>query len=114
MKGDGTTLRFPSSRGQGTSIEILHHPKHAWNAERMVRSVQASLGYFTKEFGPYPHGQVRLVEHPGDGVSLHASPVNISYEEGFSLLNPASDPRTSIFRSPWWRMKWRTSGGATS
>jgi len=59
----------------------------------MVRSVQASLDYYTQQFGPYPHGQVRLVEHPGDGVSLHASPVNISYEEGFALLNPDDDPR---------------------
>ena len=40
----------------------------------MVRSVQASLDYYTRQFGPYPHGQVRLVEHPGDAVLLHASP----------------------------------------
>ena len=24
---------------------------------------------------------------------LHASPINISYQEGFSLLNPEADPR---------------------
>ena len=86
-----------TSSGQDVSIQILHHPKHGWNAERMVRSVQASLDYYTREFGPYPHGQVRLVEHPGDSVLLHASPVNISYEEGFSLLNPDTDPRTIDF-----------------
>ena len=38
-----------------------------------------------------------LVEHPGDSVLLHASPINISYEEGFSLLNPDSDPRKIDF-----------------
>jgi ABC-2 type transport system permease protein len=86
-----------SAPGQETSIEIVHDPKHAWNAERLVRSVQASLDHYTKEFGPYPHGQVRLVEHPGDSVLLHASPINISYEEGFSLLNPDSDPRKIDF-----------------
>jgi hypothetical protein len=59
----------------------------------MVRSIQASLDYYTQQFGRYPHGQLRFVEQPGDGVSLHASPVNISYEEGFSLLNPGDDPR---------------------
>ena len=59
----------------------------------MVRSVQASLDYYTQQFGPYPHGQLRFVEHPGDGVGAHASPVNISYVEGFSLLNPDDDPR---------------------
>jgi ABC-type transport system involved in multi-copper enzyme maturation permease subunit len=81
------------ARWNDTSIEIFHHPTHAWNVDRMARSIQASLDYYTQQFGPYSHGQLRLVEHPGDGVSLHASPVNISYEEGFSLLNPGADPR---------------------
>lgn len=76
-----------------TSIEILHHPGHARNVNRMVRSAQASLDLYTQQFGPYQHGPLRFVEQPGGGVSLHASPVNISYEEGFSLLNPGADPR---------------------
>jgi ABC-2 type transport system permease protein len=80
-------------RWNDTSIEIFHHPTHAWNVDRMVRSIQASLDYYTQQFGRYPHGQLRFVEHPGDGVTLHASPVNISYEEGFSLLNPGADPQ---------------------
>jgi hypothetical protein len=75
------------------SIQIVHHPAHAWNVQRMVRSVQASLDFYTQQYGPYPHKQVRFVEHPGDGIGAHAAPVNISYLEGFSLLNPDADPR---------------------
>lgn len=75
------------------AIQILHHPDHASNVDRMVKSVQASLDYFTKHFGPYPHRQIRFVERPGDSVSAHASPVNISYQEGFALMNPHADPR---------------------
>jgi ABC-2 type transport system permease protein len=78
---------------EGVAIEILHHPGHARNLDRMRRSVQASLDYYTAEFGPYPHRHLRLIEHPGDGNSLHAAPVNISYEEGFSLFNPDADRR---------------------
>jgi ABC-2 type transport system permease protein len=81
------------ARWNDTAIQIFHHPTHAWNVDRMVRSIQASLDYYTQQFGRYPHGQLRFVEQPGDGVSLHASPINISYEEGFSLLNPGADPR---------------------
>ncbi|MPY88586.1 MAG: ABC transporter permease [Luteitalea sp.] len=81
------------ARWNDTWIEIFHHPTHAWNVDRMARSVQASLDYYTQQFGRYPHGQLRFVEQPGDGVAAHASPVNISYEEGFSLLNPGADPR---------------------
>ena len=80
-------------RWNDTSIEIFHHPTHAWNVDRMVRSIEASLDFYTQQFGRYPHGQIRFIAQPGDGVSLHASPVNVSYEEGFSLLNPAADRR---------------------
>jgi len=68
-------------RWNDVSIQILHHPNHAWNADRMVRSVQAPLDYYTQQFSPYPHGQVMLVEHPGGSVVLHVSPVNISYAD---------------------------------
>jgi ABC-2 type transport system permease protein len=84
-------------RWKNTLIEVFHHPAHAWNVDRMIQSAQASLDFYTQQFGPYPHSQIRLVEQPGDGVSLHASPVNISYEEGFSLLNPGADRRDIDF-----------------
>ncbi|HKI03573.1 MAG TPA: M1 family aminopeptidase [Thermoanaerobaculia bacterium] len=76
-------------RWNDVSIQIYHHPDHAWNLDRMVRSVQASLSYHVEQFGLYPQGQIRLVEYPGDAMTLHASPVNISYQEAFPLLNPS-------------------------
>ena len=85
--------RARDGSGPEVSIEIYHHPAHAWNVDRMVRSVQASLDYYTTMLGPYPHGQVRLVEHAGDSVTLHASAINISYQEPFALLNPEKDTR---------------------
>lgn len=81
------------SRWRDVAIEIHHHPGHAWNLDRLARSIQTSLEVFTRRFGPYPHRVIRLVEHPGPGVSLHAYPVNIAYEEGFPLLNPQADER---------------------
>jgi len=51
------------------------------------------LDYYTKHFGPYPHRLIRLVERPGDSPSLHASPINMWFQEGFALLNPDADPR---------------------
>jgi ABC-2 type transport system permease protein len=86
-----------AGRWKDVAIEIVHHPGHAWNADRMLRSVQASLDYHTRHFGPYPHRQLRLVEHPGAGMSLHAYPVNVSYFEGFSLMNPDKDARNIDF-----------------
>ena len=85
------------ARWNDVRIQVVHHPGHAWNVERMVRSLSASLEYHTRHFGPYPYRQIRLVEHPGGGISLHAFPINISYQEGFSLLSPADDPRAVDF-----------------
>jgi len=78
-------------------IEVLYHPAHAANVDRMIRSAQASLSYLTEQFGPYPHRQVRLVEEPSNGNSLHAFPINISYREGFSLFDPDRDTRKLDF-----------------
>jgi hypothetical protein len=81
------------ARWNDVAIEIFHHPAHAANVDRMVASVQASLDSYTRHFGPYPRRQIRLVERPSNGFSLHAGPGNISYEEGFSFFDPGSDPR---------------------
>ncbi|NIR43332.1 MAG: ABC transporter permease [Gemmatimonadetes bacterium] len=80
-------------RWNDVAIQIFHHPGHTANLERMVRSVRASLGHYTERFGPYPYGHIRLVEHPGHGLGMHAEANTIDYEEGFSLLNPGDGPR---------------------
>ena len=89
--------RWRDPAGREVAIQIVHHPGHAWNVDRMAQSVRASLDTYSQQFGPYPHGQLRLVEHPGAGNSLHAAPINIAYEEGFALFDPARDPRALDF-----------------
>ena len=81
------------ARWNEVSIQVLHHPTHGANVDRMIDSVRASLDYLTRVFGPYPHRQLRLVERPGSVVRLHASPINIYYEEPFALLKPDADGR---------------------
>jgi hypothetical protein len=77
----------------GVSIQVVHEPAHTLNVERMVESARASLDYFTKNFGPYPYRELRFVEYPGESMTLHASPINISYQEAFAGLNPGADQR---------------------
>lgn len=77
----------------GVAIQIFHYPGHTANLDRMLRSVRASLNYYTEHFGPYPYRHIRLVEHPGHGLGMHTEAATIDYEEGFSLLNPEDNPR---------------------
>ncbi len=75
------------------TIEVLHDARHTTNVDRMIRSSRASLEYFTRNFGPYPYREIRFVEQPGQSMTLHSSPINISYQEAFAGLDPDSDPR---------------------
>lgn len=77
--------------GRPVAIEIYHHPSHIVNLDRMMQSVQASLEYYSREFGPYPFGLFRIVEYPGLGRGMHADAMQITHQEGFSLLNPRLD-----------------------
>jgi ABC-2 type transport system permease protein len=84
----------PAGMGEPVTIQVYHHPEHAANAERMLRSARASLERYTRAYGPYPHGRIiRLVENPGGGIGAHAEAATIDYTEGFSRFDPADDPR---------------------
>ena len=84
----------PAGGGEPVTIQVYHHPAHAANLDRMLRSVRGSLDYYTRAFGPYPHGPIiRLVENPGRGMGAHAEASTIDYTEGLSRYNPADHPR---------------------
>jgi ABC-type transport system involved in multi-copper enzyme maturation permease subunit len=78
----------PPDPGQDVTIKIFHHPDHTQLLERMVRSAQASLSYYSEHFGPYPFREVRIVERPGPGKGAHVDANTIDHQEGFTLVNP--------------------------
>ena len=71
-------------RWKGIPLRIFHHPAHAFNLERMTRSMKASLDYFTAEFGPYPDSHLRIVEVPryDRGGSAHPNTI-VFHEDNF-------------------------------
>lgn len=80
------------TRWHDVAIRIVHHPSHAANIERMVRSITASLSYYTTQFGPYRHNHLTFVERPGNGTGMHADPSLISFTEGAALWRSDDDP----------------------
>lgn len=87
---------YDSAQNRSVAIQIFHHPPHTANLERMTTSINASLAYYTKEFGPYKHGHLTLVEHPGNGTGMHADASMISFSEGFSLWVPSKEGSRSL------------------
>lgn len=77
----------------GVAIQIYYDPGQTENLERIVQSIQASLEYYTRQFGPYPYRFIRFVSYPGYSVGNHSTPATITAEEGFFLLNPNDDSR---------------------
>ena len=82
-----------TARWRDVELEVVHHPAHTLNVDRMLRGMQASLEQLSERFGPYPYKTLRFVEYPGVGGSLHAASATIWYRELFSLFDPEHDYR---------------------
>ena len=81
------------SQWEDVRIQVYYHPEHSQNIGRMIESARASLAYYTKHFGPYPHRQLKLVEKAGPGSGAIAFAGTIGYSEGLATLNTDEDPR---------------------
>ena len=68
------------------ALKIFHHPTHTFNLDRMIRSMKASLEYFTREFGSYQFKELRIVEFPRYANFARAHPHTIAYSEGGAFL----------------------------
>jgi hypothetical protein len=80
------------SQWKGVAIRIYHHPDHARNIDRVMRSAKASLAYYTEQFGPYPYGHFTVVERAGTGSGASSDASMIRYGEGYSLMHPDDSP----------------------
>lgn len=84
--------QWKSDSGQVVDIKILHHPTHTLNNEKIVKGVASSLAFMSREFGKYPHSELRFTEIPGYNKGLFAYTTNIVYREGFAHLKPEKYP----------------------
>jgi len=76
----------------GVAIEVYHHAPHDRNVPRMIEAVKASLEYFTANFSPYQHRQVRIVEFPRYATFAQSFPNTIPYSESIGFIADLDDP----------------------
>ncbi|QCR22384.1 M1 family metallopeptidase [Pontibacter sp. SGAir0037] len=84
--------KVQESEWNNVAIRIYYHPDHAHNIGRMLRSVKASLSYYTEQFGPYPYPYMTVVERAGSGGGATADAGIIYYGEQYPLLHPDDSP----------------------
>ncbi len=69
------------------NLEIYYHKGHEYNLDRMMAGIKASLDYNTKNFSPYQHRQVRIIEFPRtEGSFAQSFPNTIPYSEGIGFI----------------------------
>jgi aminopeptidase N len=51
-------------KAAGVDVEVLYHPSHGANVERILEAASRTLEYGVRGFGPYPFPELRIVEIP--------------------------------------------------
>ncbi|HEU4457362.1 MAG TPA: M1 family aminopeptidase, partial [Longimicrobium sp.] len=82
--------------GQAVVIEVYHHPGHDYNVARMIEAVKKSLAYYTREFGPYQHRQLRIVEFPRYQTFAQSFPNTVPYSEGIGFIARVKDAEEDV------------------
>jgi ABC-2 type transport system permease protein len=73
------------------SIEIYYQEGHEYNLDRMIRGIKKSLDYYTRNFGPYQHRQVRILEFPRYASFAQSFPNTIPYSEAVGFIAKVDD-----------------------
>ncbi|MCZ6678623.1 MAG: M1 family aminopeptidase, partial [Candidatus Poribacteria bacterium] len=73
-------------RWRDVKIEIFYHKDHPYNIDRMIKSIKSSLAYYTSNFTPYPHRQIRVIEFPRYVRNAQAFASTIPYSEAIGFV----------------------------
>ena len=68
------------------AIEIYYNKGHEYNLDRMIKGIKKGLDYYTKNFSPYQHKQVRILEFPRYATFAQSFPNTIPFSEGIGFI----------------------------
>ncbi len=76
------------------NLEIYYHKGHEFNLDRMMKGMKASLDYNSKNFSPYQHKQLRIIEFPKTGGGFAQSfPNTIPFSEAIGFIADVDDTK---------------------
>jgi ABC-2 type transport system permease protein len=70
----------------GIDLEVYYIKEHEYNVPNMLKSMEKSLEYYTKNYGPYYHKQCRIIEFPRYQSFAQAFPGSMPYSEGIGFI----------------------------
>jgi ABC-2 type transport system permease protein len=76
----------PLTADAPVNIEVYYHKGHEYDLDKMILSIKRSLDYYTKNFSPYQHRQVRIIEFPRYNTFAQSFPNTIPYSESIGFI----------------------------
>ncbi|OBV39007.1 ABC transporter permease/M1 family aminopeptidase [Janthinobacterium psychrotolerans] len=89
-------------RWQDVAIDVYYQPGHEYNLDRFVRGSKEALDYYTKNFGPYQHKIVRIVEFPRYDTYAQSFPGTIPFSEGLGFIARVDDKNPKDLDYPFY------------
>ncbi|MCU0947053.1 MAG: aminopeptidase [Porphyrobacter sp.] len=83
--------KLAEKRSGNVLLSVYHDPRHDWNVPAMLRAMEASLGYYTANFGPYQFGYARIIEFPGYASFAQAFAGTMPYSESIGFAADVRD-----------------------
>ncbi|MDQ3559451.1 MAG: ABC transporter permease, partial [Pseudomonadota bacterium] len=79
---------------RGIDLAVYYHPGHAWNVDRILNALQASIDRYEAAFRPYPFSEARIIEFPGYAYFAQAFAGSMPFSETLGFVVDYSDPET--------------------
>jgi hypothetical protein len=67
-------------------LKVYYHKGHEYNIDKMIEAMKASLDYFTTNFSPFQHKELRIVEFPRYASFAQSFPTTIPYSENIGFI----------------------------
>ncbi len=84
------------------NIEIYYQKGHEYNLDRMIKGIKKSLDYYTRNFGPYQHRQVRILEFPRYASFAQSFPNTIPFSEAIGFIAKVDDKNAEKIDVPFY------------
>ncbi|MBC8082101.1 MAG: hypothetical protein H7Z21_02715, partial [Hymenobacter sp.] len=86
-----TAAWVDTAGGRTIPIEIYYHPGHEYNLKRMAAGARAALAYCSRNFSPYQHRQLRILEFPRYQGFAQSFANTVPFSEGIGFIAKVDD-----------------------
>lgn len=73
------------------NLEIYYQKGHEYNLDRMFAGMKKALDYYSANFSPYQHRQLRILEFPRYATFAQSFPNTIPFSEGIGFIADVDD-----------------------